>query len=182
MLQAGFYIIKTLSQLFIMLFLLRLLFPWFHINYRNPAVQGIFRLTSSFINPIRRLIPPIGKIDTATLIVTFLIQYFVIFLLLILNQKMLAAHMIAFVSIIEICIQSVNLFFFAIIIKIVFSWIGPKIYNPIAEIAGSISDPILKPFRKLIPPLGGIDFSHIFAIICIQAIIIFFQSIKPYYL
>ena len=78
MLQAGFYIIKTLSQLFIMLFLLRLLFPWFHINYRNPAVQGIFRLTSSFINPIRRLIPPIGKIDTATLIVTFLIQYFVI--------------------------------------------------------------------------------------------------------
>ncbi len=121
MLQAGFYIIKTLSQLFIMLFLLRLLFPWFHINYRNPAIQGIFRLTSVFINPIRRLIPPIGKIDTATLIVTFLIQYFVIFLLLILNQKMLATHMIAFVSIIEICIQSANLFFFAIIIKIIFS-------------------------------------------------------------
>jgi YggT family protein len=45
-----------------------------------------------------------------------------------------------------------------------------------------MSDPILKPFRKLIPPLSGIDFSPIFAIICIQAIIIFFQSIKPYYL
>jgi YggT family protein len=76
--NAIIFIISSLAQLYILVLLLRLLMPWLRIPFNNPLSQGILRLTSPLVVPVRRLIPPIGRVDTATLVVAFAIQYLTI--------------------------------------------------------------------------------------------------------
>jgi YggT family protein len=86
---------------------------------------------------------------------------------------------VALVAIIELAILSLNLFFFAILIRIILSWVAPGSYNPITALLTTLSEPVLRPFRRLIPSIGGLDISPIFAIVLLQATVIMLQSIKP---
>jgi YggT family protein len=79
----------------------------------------------------------------------------------------------------ELAILSLNLMFFVVLIKIILSWVAPDNYNPIVALLNSIAEPILRPFRRLIPPIGGLDISPIFAIVLLQAGVIILQSYKP---
>ena len=80
--QAIVFIINTLTQLYLFVLLLRLLLPYLGADFRNPIAQAILKLTSPLVIPLRRLIPPIGRIDTATVVVAFALQYLLIFVLL----------------------------------------------------------------------------------------------------
>ena len=72
--RALIYIIDALSMLITFVFLLRFWLPWFGADFRNPIAQGLLQATSPLINPLRRIVPSIGRIDTATVLVLFLIQ------------------------------------------------------------------------------------------------------------
>lgn len=180
MIQALYFIVKTLAQLYLLLYLLRFWLPWVRADFRNPIAQAILRFTSPLIIPIRRFVPPMGRLDTATVLVTFSLQFLIVFVLLKIVGRSASAATIALVSLLELCILSLNLFFFAILIRIILSWIAPQSYNPISAIAGAIAEPVLRPFRRLIPPLGGLDLSPILAIVILQAAVILLQSQKPF--
>jgi YggT family protein len=179
MIQALYFVVKTLAQLYLMLYLLRFWLPWVGADFRNPIAQAVLRFTSPLIVPVRRFVPPVGRLDTATVLVTFVMQYVILFVLLKIVQQSPGAATIAIMSVIELCILSLNLFFFAILIRIILSWIAPQTYNPISAIAGALAEPVLRPFRRLIPPLGGLDISPIFAIVLLQAGVIYLQTLKP---
>lgn len=179
MYQALYFIVKTLTQLFLLLLLLRFWLPWLRADFRNPVAQGILRITSPLIVPLRRLLPSIGRLDTATVLVAFVVQFLAVVLLLALINRMADPFTIAVVSLIELAILSLNLFFFVILIRIILSWVSPNNYNPITALLTTISEPILRPFRRLIPPIGGLDISPIFAIILLQAVVIFLRTLKP---
>jgi YggT family protein len=169
MTQALYFILKTLTQLYLLLLLLRFWLPLFRADFRNPVAQGVLRLTSPLIIPLRRFLPPIGRIDTSTVLVAVGIEYLLILLLLTLSG----------VSAPIVTILSLNMFFFVILIRIILSWVAPQNYNPITAMLSTIAEPILRPFRRLVPPLGGLDISPIFAIVLMQAGIIVLQSYKP---
>ena len=76
------FIINTLAQLYLFVLLLRLLLPLFRADFRNPIAQAILKLTSPVVVPLRRIVPPIGRVDTATVLVAFIIQYITIVVLL----------------------------------------------------------------------------------------------------
>lgn len=177
--QALYFIVKTLTQLFLLLLLLRFWLPWLRADFRNPVAQGILRVTSPLIVPLRRLLPSIGRLDTATVLLAFVIQFLAIVLLLAIMNRMADPFTIAVVSFIELAILSLNLFFFVILIRIILSWVSPNNYNPITALLTTISEPILRPFRRLIPPIGGLDISPIFAIVLLQAVVIFLRTLKP---
>jgi len=179
MTQALYFIVKALTQLFLLLYLLRFWLPLVQADFRNPVAQGVLRLTSPLIIPVRRFVPSIGKIDTAVILVTYAIQYLVVLVLLLIGQRMAGPLLIAITSVLELCILSFNLFFFAILIKIILSWVAPQGYNPIGAIAGSMAEPVLSPFRRLIPPIGGLDVSPILAIVLLKAAEIYLQTLKP---
>jgi YggT family protein len=180
MAQALYFIVKTLTHLYILLLLLRFWLPWLHADFRNPIAQGILRFTSPLIIPVRRLLPSVGRVDTATILVTFVLQFLTVFGLLALFERTAAPMLIVLTSVLELAIQSFNLFFFAIIVKIVLSWVAPHTYNPITALVSTIAEPVLKPFRRIIPSVGGLDISPLFAIILLQASVIFLQSQKPF--
>jgi len=179
MTQALYFIVKTLAQLYLLLLLLRFWLPWLRADFRNPIAQGILRFTSPLIVPLRRFLPSIGRLDTATILVAFVVQYVTVLALLAIVRRSADTAEVALVSIIELAILSLNLFFFAILIRIVLSWVAPGNYNPITALLTTLSEPVLRPFRRLIPSIGGLDISPIFAIVLLQAAVIMLQSIKP---
>lgn len=179
MAQAIYFIVKTLTQLFLLLLLLRFWLPWLRADFRNPVAQGILRFTSPLIVPLRRLLPSVGRLDTSTVLVTFVVQFVAILALLAIMGRMAPPLPVAVTAVLELVILSLNLFFFAILIRIILSWVAPQNYNPVTALLHTLSEPILRPFRRVIPPIGGLDISPIFAIILLQAVVIFLQSVKP---
>lgn len=179
MTQALYFIVKSLTQLVLLVFLLRLWLPLVHADFRNPVAQGILRLTSPLIIPVRRLVPSIGRLDTAAFLVTYAIQYAIVLLLMFIEQRVAGPVSVALISMLDLCSLSLNLFFFAILIRIILSWVAPNTYNPVAAIASTMAEPVLRPFRRLIPPIGGLDISPIFAIVLLQATVIYLQTLRP---
>jgi YggT family protein len=179
MTQALYFIVKTLAQLYLLLLLLRFWLPWLRADFRNPIAQGILKFTSPLIVPLRRFLPSVGRLDTATILVAFAVQLVTVLVLLAIVRAPVDPLAVAFVSIIELAILSLNLFFFATLIQIILSWVAPGNYNPVTALLTSLSEPILRPFRRLIPPIGGLDISPIFALVLLQAAVILLQQIKP---
>jgi len=177
--QALYFVVKTLAQLYLILYLLRFWLPWVRADFHNPIAQAILRFTSPLIIPVRRFVPSFGRLDTATVLVTFVMEYAILFLLAGIVGANPGPEIIAYLTVLELGILSLNLFFFAILIRVILSWIAPQGYNPIGALAGSIAEPVLRPFRRLVPSIGGIDISPILAIVLIQAIAIYLQTLKP---
>ena len=179
MTQAVYFIVKALTQLLLLLYLLRLWLPIVRADFKNPIAQGVVRLTSPLIIPVRRFIPAIGRLDTATFLVTYAMQYAIVLVLLLITQHMAPTLVVAISSLLELCILSLNMFFFAILIKVVMSWIAPHAHNPVSAIAASIAEPVLGPFRRMLPTMGGMDLSPIIAIVLLKAAEIYLQTLKP---
>ncbi len=78
MTPALYFVLKTLTQLYLLLLILRFWLPMMRADFRNPVAQGVLRLTSPLIIPLRRFVPPIGRIDTSTVLVAFVIEYVLI--------------------------------------------------------------------------------------------------------
>lgn len=177
--QALYFIIKTLAQLFLLLLLLRFWLPLLRADFRNPVAQGILRFTSPLVIPLRRIVPSVGRLDTATVLIAFVVQFLVVVVLLALFDRMADPLTIAVVSIIELAILSLNLFFFVILIRVILSWVAPDSYNPVTALLHTLSEPVLRPFRRWVPTVGGLDISPIFAIVLLQAVVIFLRTLKP---
>lgn len=180
MVQALYFIVKTLTQLYLLLLLLRFWLPLLRADFRNPIAQGILKFTSPLVVPVRRVLPSVGRIDTATILVAFVLQFLTIFALQALFGAKAAPAQIAIAAILELTTLTINLFTFAIFIKIILSWVAPNNYNPITAMVSTIAEPVLAPFRRIIPSPGGLDISPIFAIILLQATLIFLQTLKPF--
>ena len=179
MTQALIFILKTFTHLYLLLLLLRFWLPVLRADFRNPVAQGVLRITSPLVIPLRRFVPAIGRVDTATVLVAFTIEYLLILLLLTLSRVTPEFLPIAITAIMDLAVLSLNMFFFVILIKIIMSWVAPNNYNPVTAMLTTISEPVLRPFRRMLPPIGGIDISPIFAIVIIQAGIIILQTYKP---
>jgi YggT family protein len=159
------FIVNALTSLYLLVLLLRFWLPWLRADFRNPLAQGILKLTSPVIVPLRRIIPSFGRLDTATVLVAFVLQYLGLMLILLIVGDGAAFSDIAITSIVKLVLLSMNLFMFAIFVRIILSWISPGQHNPATAIITTLTEPLLSPVRRLIPPLGGFDISPIFVII-----------------
>ncbi len=177
MTQALYFIIKSLAHLYVLMYLLRFWLPMVGADFRNQVAQAILRFTAPLIVPVRRFVPPIGRIDSATVLVTFVIECVVVFILFSLVGRTPAPLFVAAVALSQLVILSLQLFSIAIFVRVIMSWIGQHNYNPVLAVAEALAEPVVRPFRRLIPPLGGIDFSPMITLILLQATVIYVQSI-----
>jgi len=173
------FIINTLVQLYLLVLLLRIWLPLLRADFRNPITQGILRLTSPLVTPVRRVIPALGRLDTATVVIAFGLQYVTILLVLAIDGYTAGVVPIAVTSLIDLVLLSLKLFTFAILIHIIMSWIAPATNNPATAFIAALVYPVLQPVRGRIPPLGGLDLSPLFVIILLQAVAIFVSTLRP---
>lgn len=173
------FIVNAVTSLYLLVLLLRFWMPWLRADFRNPLAQGILRFTSPIVIPVRRIVPSYGRLDTATVLVAFVIQYLTVLLLLLILGQTAGIAAIAVTSIVKLIVLSINLFVYAIFIRIILSWISQGGYNPATAIITTLTEPLLRPFRRILPPMGGFDISPIFAVILLLAATIVVNGFKP---
>lgn len=168
-------IINTLFDLYILLVLLRFLLQMLRADFYNPVSQFITKLTTPPLRFLRRFIPSIGGQDSASIVLCLLLIYAKF--LLMRELSIPAAHIggvmapiggvsyagLLVLSVADLVALVLTVFLGAIIIKVIISWVSPGNYNPVIGLVNRLADPILKPIRKFIPPLGGIDLTPLFA-------------------
>jgi YggT family protein len=168
-------IINTLFDLYILLVLLRFLLQMLRADFYNPVSQFITKLTTPPLRLLRRFIPSIGGQDSASIVLCLLLIYAKFLLMRALSIP--AAHIggvmapiggvsyagLLVLSVADLVALVLTVFLGAIIIQVIISWVSPGNYNPVIGLVNRLADPILKPIRKFIPPLGGIDLTPLFA-------------------
>ena len=173
------FVIDQLTQLYLLVLLLRFWLPWVRADFRNAFAQVILKLTSPLVIPVRRVIPSIGRLDTATVLVAFAIKSAALALMLAIINVSRSFADIAITAALELGILSAVLFLFAIIIYVILSWFAPGAYNPGTALLSMIVRPLLDPFSRIVPRLGGIDVSPIIVIILLQATMMVFAEYRP---
>ncbi|MCU7959809.1 MAG: YggT family protein [gamma proteobacterium symbiont of Bathyaustriella thionipta] len=159
------FLIQVIFDLYILLLMLRLVMQLLHVDFFNPMSQFVVRLTSPALNPLRRLIPGYGGIDIASILLMWLLKTLELTLLMWLNGEAVALPLPLLLAIPALIDQALNLFLFAIIIRALLSWLQPDPYHPVQRLLISLTEPLLRPARKLIPPVSGMDISPIAVII-----------------
>lgn len=190
MTDAPIFLLETFSRLYLLVLLLRFWLPVLRANFRNPVAQGVMRYTSPLVNPVRRYVPSIGRLDTATVLIAFLIQFVVLlFVAAIAGSRhgvnifdaLSSANVLvtlAFQTIVELAMLSVFLFIVAIIARVILSLIG-RYFGPISDMLADLTEPLLRPVRRFIPPLGVVDISAYIVIVLLLALNMILADLLP---
>jgi YggT family protein len=163
------FLITTLFDLYITLVMLRLIMQRVRADFYNPISQFIVKVTNPPLIPLRRLIPGWAGIDIAAIVLMLALQSIAFTLLLLLRGSALGPFVIINLAFAELVSMAFNIFIFAIIIQAIISWVNPAgHYNPVSAILRSITEPLLRPARRYIPPISGIDLSPLAVLMVLQ--------------
>jgi len=163
--NAGVFLVDILFGLYIFAVMLRFFLQIVRADFYNPLCQAIVTATNPPLRPLRRYIPAVGGIDTASVLLMLSLQLISSYLVVILLGVSPSFPGLLLGAVAELVSKSLYLFIFAIFIQIVISWVAPGTYNPVVGVIDSITTPLLRPARRLLPPMGGIDLSPMLVII-----------------
>ncbi|ROR34488.1 YggT family protein [Inmirania thermothiophila] len=162
------FLIQTVAGLYVLALMLRFLLAWVRADFYNPLSQFLVRITSPPLRPLRRIVPPLGGIDLAALVLMLAVQFAALALIVLLRGGPLPVGALLAVSLAELVRLAINVFFFAILIQAVLSWVNPGLHNPLTSLLHSLTEPVLRPIRRFVPVAGGIDFSPLVAMIALE--------------
>jgi YggT family protein len=171
--RAIHFIVESLIGLFQVLLLLRLLMQLARADFRNPIGRGIVQITDPVIRPLRRIFPPAGKLDTASILALVIVAAAKVWILqLLLGAGFPQAVFVLRWVLLDLARLVLKTYLFSIILNAILSFVAPGTYSPVQSILASLCDPVLKPFRRIIPPVAGLDLSPLWAVIVIQALLL----------
>jgi len=171
--RALHFLLDTLGTLYCAVLLIRLLMQLTRADFRNPVGRAVMQITNPLVMPLRKLLPPAGKLDSATivaLILCTLVKLWLLFLLLGIARP--GVPLLLQQTVLDLVRLVLNTYLFSIVLNAILSFVAPGNYSPVQSVLASICDPVLKPFRRLLPPVAGFDLSPLWACIAIQALLI----------
>lgn len=175
--EAAVFLIQALFGLYISFLLIRMLLGFSGADFRNPISQFLLKITSPVLVPLRRFIPPIGKIDSAAVVAAIGIQSIMILLIMLVLSTNTSAEG-AFRLIVGDLLKTVIwIYIIAMIVQAVMSWVGSSHDNPVAPLLYSLTEPLLRPVRRVVPMIGMIDLSPLVAILLLQVVLIFVRPL-----
>ena len=165
-----FYLVKALGDLYLLAFLLRFLLHWARADFYNPFTQAIVQITNPLVRPAARFIPTSRSVDVPTVAVLVLLEGILTRLLLSIGN-IPSGTLAPFPLLIVYRLISLALWFYSvsILIYVILSWVGPGTRHPIAAVLADLNEPILRPARRLIPTIAGLDLSPLLVLILVQA-------------
>ena len=165
------YLVQTFLSLYLVAMLLRFLLQLVRADFYNPISQFLVKVTNPLVIPLRRAIPGLGGLDLASLLLAVLLQLAGIILLLVINGIGLPGVFTLLVwSLLGVLGLLVNIYFFALLGMIILSWVAAGSRHPAIYLLYQITEPVMAPFRKVLPAMGGLDFSPILVFILINII------------
>jgi YggT family protein len=165
------YLVQTLLSLYLLTMVLRFVLQLVRADFYNPICQFLVKVTNPLVIPLRRVLPGFGGLDMASLVLALLLQLAGIVALLLINGLGLPNILLLLLwSVIGLIGLLVNIYFFALLAMIILSWVAPGSNHPAIYLLHQITEPVMAPFRKALPAMGGMDFSPILVFILINVI------------
>ena len=170
--QAGFFLLKSLAEFLSILLLMRFFMQLFRVSFANQIGAFVVQLTNWAVLPLRKVVPGVFGLDLSSLLPAYLLQVIVLFAAVALQAGPdVPFALILFGGLRALLRTSIYLLIGLLIVQAVLSWVNP--YHPFAGPIHQFTDPILRPLRRLIPPIGGVDLSPLVAILLLQVVLIF---------
>jgi YggT family protein len=165
--EAIHFLINTAFTLYLMVVLLRFWLQLVRADFYNPFSQFIVKVTNPVVLPLRRVIPSLGKLDTATLVIAYLLataKFIVLQLVFASSVHIGPSFILGGLLLIK---EALNLIFWVLLIRAIMSWFSQG-RNPMEYVFQQLTEPFLAPIRRILPPMGGLDLSVLVALIALK--------------
>ncbi len=162
------FLIDSLLSLYILAVVLRFLLQWVKADFHNPICRALVTATHPPLKLLRRFVPPLGQIDSSSLVLALILQMLTNLSILILQGVKSTFITVLIFSCAHLMELVLNIFIFSIFAQALLSWFNPSSYHPAFALLANLTNPMLSMCRKLIPDFGGMDFAPLAALIALQ--------------
>ncbi len=168
--DATMFLVTTIFDLYLFILVIRVILAFSGANYYDPITQFVVRCTDFAIKPLRRMIPNVRGIELATVALIITLEFLKYLLISSLGSQSLALPGLLIIALADTIKLFLQTYFYAIIIQAIMTWVQPG--SPTNMLLYRITAPIIRPFQRLVPNVGGVDISPIPAMITLQLLII----------
>ena len=164
------FLVQVAFGIYILILMLRVLLQVLQADYYNPLSQFVVKLTEPVLAPLRRIVPRVGRVEGGALLVMLgaqMIEYWLVFGVRGAEPSLAGLAVVSAAELLELC---TTVFFWAILIRVILSWVNPGIRHPASDIVYSLTEPVLEPARRILPAMGGFDLSPILVLVGLQLV------------
>jgi YggT family protein len=169
---AVIYLVSTITDLYVTAILLRLLLQWVKADFYNPLSQFLVKITNPVLIPARRIIPSVGILDTASVVIMLLLELAQLAIISLLGQADFGMQFLFLFALKKLLFTLLMTYFVLIIARVIVSWIANQSRHPLIPLIYQLTEPVLRPFSKLVPPIGSVDLSPLFALITLRFLLL----------
>ncbi len=170
------FLVQTLFGFFILAVMLRFLLQCVRADFYNPLVQFLVRITNPPLLPMRRFIPGYKGLDLASVVLAFALQLIEMLLITLLLSQPVGVGGLLLLTMLELLKLLINIYLWGVIIQALLSWFNPDPRHPAARVLAQLTEPVLGPARRLLPPISGVDLSPMLVIVALIFISLLLQD------
>jgi YggT family protein len=168
--NALFYLVSTLFDIYMWVLILRLILQAVRADFYNPISQLVWQLTQPIVRPLQNVLPKWRQIDTAAGVLLLVVSLIYIYVVATILGYHVGGLVSAWYALLKLVVLTLNLYTFALFVQAILSWVGPGVNNPAGSILWSMNEPLLRPVRRVVPPMSGLDLSPLVVILVLQFI------------
>ena len=166
--NAGLFLVNVLFDIYIIAVLLRVLLQLVQADFFNPISQVLVRVTNPLVIPLRRVIPPLRRLDMAAVVLIIALKTAQLGLAgMLLDQEVSFPAMLVF-AVAALLQTLITLFTVTVVVQVILSWIDPHSQNPVGGLLRKLNAPLLNRVRRYMPAIGGLDLSPLIVIVALQ--------------
>ncbi len=165
--NAGQIVIQFAFGALISLIVLRVLLQWVRANFYNPICQFLYKVTNPVLIPLRKVIPSWRNLDIAGIVLAWLATALKLVLLYATLGQTLGVLGLIVLALADLIDFVLLLYLVLILVRVVISFVGADSYHPVVPLVLQLTEPVLKPWRRLLPDIAGIDFSPMVVLLAI---------------
>jgi len=173
---AVIFLVQTLFGFYILAVMLRFLLQCVRADFYNPLVQFLVRITNPPLLPLRRIVPGYKGLDLASVVLAFALQLVEVLLITLLLDRPASAGGLLLLTVAELFKLLINIYLWGLVIQAVLSWFNPDPYHPAARLLAQLTAPLLRPARRLLPPISGVDLSPMLVIVALIFVSLLLQD------
>ena len=168
--EALLFLVRSLSDLYILAFVLRFVFQLVRMDYHNPLAQAVVQITNPLVVPARRLLPSSRRIDLPTLVVIVALECVSTALLFVIQSYTPTAQQFVVTVLLRLAGLTIWFYIVSLLVYVASSWFVGGGYHPMLRALGEIVAPLLRPVRRVLPPVSGLDLAPMLVTILLIAL------------
>jgi YggT family protein len=170
------FLVQTLFGFYILAVMLRFLLQCVRADFYNPLVQFLVRITNPPLLPLRRIVPGYKGLDLASVVLALALQLVEVLLITLLLERSASVGGLLLLTVAELFKLLINIYLWGLVIQAVLSWFNPDPYHPAARLLAQLTAPLLRPARRLLPPISGVDLSPMLVIVALIFVSLLLQD------